>query len=75
MYETVCYIGHAAGMAQLEGMCTPTCPSYPSYPSDVTDAEWAVLEPRVTPTTRRGRPRLHPLRRILNAIFYLVHSA
>jgi putative transposase len=44
------------------------------YLSDVTDAEWAVLEPLVTPATRRGRPRLHPLRRILNAIFYLVRS-
>lgn len=51
-------------------MDTPTC----TYLSDVTDAEWAVLEPLVTPATRRGRPRLHPLRRILNAIFYLVRS-
>jgi putative transposase len=43
---------------------------------DVTQAEWQVLEPLVTPppATRRGRPRLHPLRRILNAIFYLVRS-
>jgi len=45
-----------------------------TYLSDVTDAEWTVLEPLVTPPTRRGRPRLHPLRRILNAIFYLVRS-
>jgi putative transposase len=47
-----------------------------TYLSDVTDAEWGMLEPLVTPatTTRRGRPRLHPLRRILNAIFYLVRS-
>ncbi len=45
-----------------------------TYPSDVSDAEWAVLEPFVTPATRRGRPRFHPLRRILNAIFYLVRS-
>jgi putative transposase len=51
-------------------MDTPTL----IYRSDVTDAEWAVLEPLVTPATRRGRPRLHPLRRILNAIFYLVRS-
>jgi hypothetical protein len=43
-----------------EGKCTPTCLNYPSD---------------VTPTALRGRPRLHPLRRILNAIFYLVHSA
>jgi putative transposase len=44
------------------------------YRSDVTEAQWAVLEPLVTPTTRRGRPRRHPLRCILNAIFYLVRS-
>jgi putative transposase len=51
-------------------MDTPTL----IYLSDVTDAEWAVLEPLVTPATRRGRPRRHPLRRILNATFYLVRS-
>src|ERR671937_600727 len=45
-----------------------------TYPSDVSDAEWGALEPFVTPATRRGRPRVHPLRRILNAIFYLVRS-
>jgi putative transposase len=45
-----------------------------TYLSDLSDAEWALLEPLVTPQTRRGRPRLHPLRRILNAIFYLVRS-
>jgi hypothetical protein len=33
-------------MALLAGVYTQT------YPSDVTDAEWAVLEPLVTPTTR-----------------------
>lgn len=45
-----------------------------TYPSDLTDVEWAVLEPLVSPATRRGRPRRHPLRHILNAIFYLVRS-
>jgi putative transposase len=47
-----------------------------TYLSDVTDAEWEVLEPLITPTpvSRRGRPRRHPLRHILNAIFYLVRS-
>jgi len=41
-------------MALLTGVYTQT------YPSDVTDAEWAVLEPLVTPTTRLAmseRPR------------------
>src|SRR5215469_8377231 len=51
-------------------MDTPTL----IYLSDVTEAEWAELEPLMTPATRRGRPRLPPLRRILNAIFYLVRS-
>jgi len=45
-----------------------------TYPSDLSDAEWEVLEPLVTPATRRGRPRRHPLRHILNAIFYVVRS-
>jgi putative transposase len=44
------------------------------YPSDVTDREWTVLEPLVSPASQRGRPRLHPLRRILNAIFYIVRG-
>ncbi len=41
-------------MALLASVYTQT------YPSDVTDAEWAVLEPLVTPTTRLAmseRPR------------------
>jgi putative transposase len=46
----------------------------PIYLSDLTDAEWAELEPLVAMPSRRGRPRLHPLRRILNAIFYVVRS-
>ena len=45
-----------------------------TYPSDLTDAAWAVLEPLMTTATRLGRPRLLLLRRILNAIFYLVRS-
>lgn len=57
-------------MDTLGGMDTLTV----IYSSDVTEAEWVVLEPLVTPATRRGRPRRHPLRHILNAIFYLVRS-
>ena len=43
-----------------------------SYPSDISDSEWQVLEPHFAQfrETKAGRPRLHPLREIVNAIFY-----
>jgi transposase len=40
------------------------------YASDLTDREWALLEPLLPPESPVGRPRLHSLRLILNAIFY-----
>src|SRR5260370_40399207 len=40
------------------------------YASDRTDREWALLEPLLPPESPVGRPRLHSLRIILNAIFY-----
>jgi transposase len=40
------------------------------YASDLTDREWALLEPLLPPESPVGRPRLHSLRIILNAIFY-----
>src|SRR4029453_16207667 len=40
------------------------------YASDLTDAEWTLLEPLLPPESPVGRPRLHSLRSILNAIFY-----
>ena len=39
------------------------------YASDLTDAEWTLLEPLLPPESPIGRPRLHALRTILNAIF------
>jgi putative transposase len=44
------------------------------YPTDLSDAEWAVLEPYLPPPQATGRPRLHAIREILNAIFYLLRS-
>lgn len=44
-----------------------------AYPSDLTDPQWAILEP-LLPVNRIGRPRQVPLREILNAIFYLTRS-
>ncbi len=41
-----------------------------SYESDLTDAQWALIEPLI-PKAGRGRNPAHELREILNAIFYL----
>jgi putative transposase len=43
------------------------------YPSDVSDAQWAIIEPLV-PVNTVGRPRTNDMREILNAIFYLNRS-
>jgi putative transposase len=40
------------------------------YPSDLTDDQWAVLEPLVPPARPGGRPRKHDMRVILDALFY-----
>lgn len=40
-----------------------------AYPSDLTDGQWAILEPLI-PSTRFGRPRSVDLREIVNAILY-----
>src|SRR5215210_6453024 len=46
---------------------------YP-YPSDLSDAEWALLEPLLASPERRGRPPTWPTRRIADAVFYLLRS-
>ena len=38
-----------------------------ALPSDLTDAEWAVLEPFFPPPSRVGRPRKWSMRRIVEA--------
>jgi len=45
-----------------------------TLPSDLTDAEWAVLEPFFPPPSHVGRPRKWPLRRIIEAILYLLRG-
>ena len=45
-----------------------------AYPSDLSDAEFACLEPYLPAPKRCGRPWLHPRRAILDAIFYLVRT-
>lgn len=44
------------------------------YPTDLSDEEWKKIEPHVPPPKTGGRPRKHPIREILNAIFYLLRS-
>jgi putative transposase len=41
------------------------------YPSDVTDADWALLEPLLPVAQGQGRPRVHLLREIMNGIRYV----
>jgi putative transposase len=40
------------------------------YPSDLTDAQWALLEPLIPPAKLGGCPRQHDMREVLNALFY-----
>jgi putative transposase len=44
-----------------------------AYPSDLTDEQWAIIEPLI-PVNRVGRPRRVDMREVLNAIFYLNRS-
>src|SRR5438552_6053284 len=43
------------------------------YPSDVTDEQWALIEPRI-PVYPGGRPRKTAVRDVLAAIFYLLRA-
>jgi hypothetical protein len=43
----------------------------PRYASDLTDAEWALIEPHMPAVKRLGRPRETELRTVLDAIFYI----
>jgi putative transposase len=53
----------------------PYAPEYErSYSTDLYDTEWECLEPHVPPSNKRGRPRVHTTRQILNAIFYILKS-
>jgi putative transposase len=45
-----------------------------SYSTDLSDAEWRCIEPYIAFANRRGRPRIHSLRRVLDAVFYVLRS-
>lgn len=44
------------------------------YPSDLNDAEWALLDPLLTSSTRLGAPRRVDLRAVLDGIFYKLRT-
>lgn len=44
------------------------------YPSDLTDAQWAILEPLMPVTRRRGQERIHSCREIIDGILYILRT-
>jgi putative transposase len=45
-----------------------------AYQTDLSDAEWLCIEPHLPTPKPNGRPRIHPLREILDAVFYVLRS-
>jgi transposase len=48
--------------------------SHLRYPSDLTDEEWALIEPIIPPAKHGGRPRSVNLREIMNGIMYVLST-
>jgi len=44
------------------------------YPTDLTDAQWAALEPHLPAARAGGRPRRTDLRAVVDAILYLLRT-
>lgn len=44
------------------------------YPSDLSDSEWSTIKSILGAESKRGRPRIHSLREIWNAIFYMART-
>jgi transposase len=44
------------------------------YQSDLTDEEWCVIQPHLPAANPTGRPRVWPMREIINGIFYVMRS-
>ena len=45
------------------------------YASDMSDAEWALIEPHLPAAKRLGRPRCVALRAVVEALLYLLRTA
>jgi putative transposase len=44
------------------------------YPSDITDAQWALIEPHIPPVHPGGRPRKTDVRDVFDAILYILRT-
>jgi hypothetical protein len=44
------------------------------YPSDLTDAEWALIDPMIPQAQRGGRPRKTGMREVMNAVRYVLRT-
>jgi transposase len=44
------------------------------YPSDVTDEQWALIEPHIPPAPLGGRPRKTDVRDVLDAVCYILRT-
>jgi transposase len=44
------------------------------YPSDLTDDEWAHIEPQIPPSKRGGRKREVDVREVVNGIMYVLST-
>src|SRR5262245_7420452 len=48
--------------------------NYLRYPSDLTDAEWALIEPGLPPAKPGGNKRTVNLREIANGLMYILST-
>jgi|SRR5271165_1130176 len=44
------------------------------YPSDLTDAEWAIIEPLIPPAKRGGNKRTVVMREVVNGLMYILST-
>jgi transposase len=44
------------------------------YPSDITDAEWALVEPLIPPAKRGGGKRTVEMRAVVNGLMYVLST-
>ena len=44
------------------------------YPSDLTDAEWALVEPLIPPAKRGGGKRTVNMREVVNGVMYVLST-